>query len=176
MDANHGGEDPANEKEKSDRAEIQQGDALVVRGEQPRTDAVAVGGVQIMLARQFVVWRWRRIAHDLSLSRGRRNPGTLRGNRLRLQRLDIGGESENLLLSQLSLERGHQRLIPGHNFRIRLQKRFAKIRFVRSDGRTICQENLRAKQAVERGSAAGAIGDMTSDAGLFGIELFARND
>ncbi len=33
MDANHGGEDAANEKENSDRTEIQQGDALVIGGQ-----------------------------------------------------------------------------------------------------------------------------------------------
>jgi len=68
-------------KEERHRAEIQQGDALVVRGEQPRADAV--GGVEIVLVRHFVARQWscQRVAHDLFIPRGRRNPGTLRGNR-----------------------------------------------------------------------------------------------
>jgi len=84
MDANHGGQDAADEKEESHRTEPQQGDALMVGGEQPRTDAV--GGVEIVLvghivARRRILWR---VAHDLFLPRGRRNAGALRGNRLRL--------------------------------------------------------------------------------------------
>ena len=78
MDANHGGEDAADEKENSNRGEVQQGDAFVIGGEQPRTDARAVGSVQIMCIRQFVVWRWRRVAHNLFVPRRRRNPGALR--------------------------------------------------------------------------------------------------
>src|SRR5205807_8153080 len=104
MDANHGGQDAADEKENCDGGEIKQGNALVIGGQQPRTEAGAVAGVQIMLMRQFTVWCERRVAHDLSLPRGRRNPGTLCRYRLRLQGLDIGSESENLLLRQLSLE------------------------------------------------------------------------
>src|SRR5260370_27976590 len=87
--------------------------------------------------------------------------------------MNIGNESENLLLRQLALERGHQRLIPGYDFRIRLQDRFADVGFVRGDGGTIRQKNLRAINAVERRGAARAIGDMTSEARLFGKELFA---
>ncbi len=97
-------------------------------------------------------------------------------DRLRLQRFNIGGESENLLLRQLPLKGGHQGLIPGNNFGTGLQNRFADVSIIRGDGRAVCQENLGSIKTAEGWSAAGAIGNMTSDAGLFGEELFAGND
>ena len=48
VDANHGGENAADEEEECDGNEIQKGDALVVGGEQPRTNAVT--GVEIVIA------------------------------------------------------------------------------------------------------------------------------
>src|SRR5258708_24337941 len=80
-----------------------------------------------MRARHFVDWRRRRVAHDLSLPRGRRNSGTLLWHRLRLQRLDIGGESEDLFLSQLFLESRHRRRVPGEKFLVWVEKPFPEI-------------------------------------------------
>ncbi len=51
VNADHGGEDAADEKEESDGSKIKQRDALVVGGQQPGTDAVR--GIEIMLFRQF---------------------------------------------------------------------------------------------------------------------------
>ncbi len=81
MDSNHGGEDSADEKENGHGTEIQQGDALVVGGEQPRTDAV--GGIEVVLMRHFVTRQriWRYVAHGLFIPRGRCNAGALGGNR-----------------------------------------------------------------------------------------------
>ena len=97
MNADHGGEDAANEEENRDGGEVEQGDALVVGGEQPRTDAGSVSGIQIMRIRQFRFWQWRCGAHDLSFLRGRGgfryrgHSGALGGNGLRLQRFYVSG-------------------------------------------------------------------------------------
>jgi len=66
VDADQGGENAADEEENGDRAEIQEGDALVVGGEQPRFEAVR--GVQVVLVRHGLRghWCWR-LAHDLFL-------------------------------------------------------------------------------------------------------------
>ncbi len=81
MDTDHGGEEPANEKEKGDGTKPQQSDALVVGGEEPRTEAIL--GVQVILVRHVMARQriLQRVAHDLFLPRRRRNPGALRGNR-----------------------------------------------------------------------------------------------
>src|SRR5260370_24617014 len=123
-----------------------------------------------------MIRRWRCRAHDLSLLRGRSNSSALGRKRLRLQRSNIGGESENLLLRQLPLKGGHQGLIPGNNFGTGRQNRFADVSIIRGDGRAVCQDNLGSIKTAERWSAAGAIDNMTSDAGLFGEELFAVTD
>src|SRR5712664_4762881 len=83
VNADQGGENAADEEENGDRAEIQEGDTLVVGGEQPRFEAVR--GVQVVLVRHVRPRRWRwRLAHNLFLPRSRRW--------LRLQRLDVSDE------------------------------------------------------------------------------------
>ena len=66
VDADHHGKRAAQEKEQRDGNQVQQGDALVVGGEQPR--AYAVLRVQIMLAGQRSC-RWRRAHGVLFFSR-----------------------------------------------------------------------------------------------------------
>ncbi len=66
VDADHGGEDAADEKEESDRSKIQKSDAFVVGGKQPRFNAI--GGIEIMLPRHLKTGRWRRLAHNYFFS------------------------------------------------------------------------------------------------------------
>src|SRR6202521_1475612 len=174
VDADHRGEDAAHKEKERDRTEIEQGDALMVRGKQPRTEAVR--GVQIILMRQFVDLRWRRRAHDLFIPRGRRDSGTFGGYRLRLQRLNVGDQSEDLLLRQLPLKWRHQRLIRGHNLCIGLQNRLPNIGLVGFDGGAVGQKDFRAIQTIQRWGAAGAIGEVASDASLLGKELLPGHD
>ena len=57
VDADHRGERAADEEEERDRRQIQQRDALMVGGQQPRTNAIR--GVEIVLARQLMPARAR---------------------------------------------------------------------------------------------------------------------
>ena len=51
VDADHSGEDAADKEEERDGNQVEEGDAFVVGGEQPRLNSVI--GVEIMIARQL---------------------------------------------------------------------------------------------------------------------------
>jgi len=115
-------------------------------GEQPRADAI--GGISNSLLIAAACGRvrgdgWRGLLMALFVPRGRRNAGAFAGTGLRLQKdLMYAVKSENLLLGKLSPgTRRQQWLIAGFTiFRIGLEKRSRKIRFVRSDRRAIAEE------------------------------------
>src|SRR2546429_7290916 len=96
MDANHRGEDAADEKENRHRDEIQQSDALVIGGQQPGAD-VAASRDQIMIARRFVGWCWRRVVHNLLLLRDWGNSGARGGAALGRYRDRLLAKNENNL-------------------------------------------------------------------------------
>src|SRR6516164_6764283 len=83
VNPDQGGKEAANEEKERDRGEVEQRNALVVRGQQPRADAIR--GIEVMLVGLLGNRQNKTFTHDLLLSRGRRDTGALRGNRLRLQ-------------------------------------------------------------------------------------------
>src|SRR5690348_10549572 len=93
----------------------------------------------------------------LFFPRGRRDSRTFGGHWLRLQGLDVRRESDNLLLGQLSLKTGHQRLIAGDDLSVGLENGFANVCVVRCNGGTVSQENLGSIKAVQRRRTAASV-------------------
>src|SRR5256885_7677060 len=116
MNADERGKDAADEKEKCDGSEIEQRDALVVSGEEPRADSVR--RVQIMFARKLVfaavrIWCG---AHDLFLPRCRLARGGFPRHRLIFLGPDIRGQRKKLVFGDPAPEGWHHRLKPSNNF------------------------------------------------------------
>src|SRR5690348_12977166 len=112
---------------------------------------------------QFVFWKWRCGAHDLSFLRGRSgfsaapqgDSGALGRNGLRFQGFDVSRQADNLLLRELSLECGHERLVASHNFCIGLENGFPDVSLIGSDGGAVGKAYLSVVQSIKGGSTAG---------------------
>src|ERR1700741_511380 len=116
---------------------------------------------------------WLRWSSLFLPRRNWRDASALRGHRLRLQGLDVSREVHDLLFGHQALEGGQDRLVPGNNFCFGLEDRFTNVSVIGNYGRSIGKQNLGAIDTVERGTAAGAIGEMAGDAGQLSKQLFA---
>ena len=150
------GEESADEEEERDGEQVEQGDALVVGGEQPRADTVVL--VEIILALYGLngcgchthspdfLWlgpsglRLAATPCDVDLC-----PGL--GNGLR-QRFHIGHQCVQLFFTDQSLERGHDGLESLHDFRPGIEDRFANVIFVCGDGTSVFELHRLAENSL----------------------------
>ena len=129
--ADHGGESAAQEKEQGNGGQVEQADALVVFGEQPGFETVAL--IEVMFA--FLYCRGN---HNVLLlpPQLRKSERLSRGSRGRFltrfvaQPLDVFHELHHVLFGDLPLIRGHQRTVAGHDLGLRLEDRLADVGFV----------------------------------------------
>ena len=114
------GEGAADEEEERDRRQVQERDALVIARQQPRLHAVSVVQIVARLERgRCWTWFYYFFFTDGVFSPGRRGRLRARGRHfgLRLERLHVFDQLEQLLFADEALKRRHDRLVAGGDLR-----------------------------------------------------------